>query len=66
MSSPCAFLADVWLLRGPRRAEPTFNYGFIVDGDERQLFTSWTSDAFKDGGIRDARRSHAETKMTRP
>lgn len=66
MSSLFAFLADVWLLSGPRRAETTFNYSFIVDGDERQPFTCWTSDAFKDGGIPDARRSHAETKMTRP
>lgn len=55
MSSLCALLAGVRLLSGPRRAEPTFNYSFIVDGDERQRFASWTSDAFKDGGIRDAR-----------
>lgn len=61
MSSLCAFLAGV----GRRMAaQPTFNYSFIVDGDERQLFTSRTSDAFKDRGICDARPSHAETKST--
>lgn len=47
--------ADVWLLSGPRRAEPTFNSSFIVDGDERQRFAPWTADAFEDGGIPDAR-----------